>query len=479
MEPASTVLLASTAPTASAALHASLKADQVVRSYAAVHFNGPTPIFGDIRTVPAALVPPLPNAGGVRGGRASYAAQHGTEDFAFDYGLAFFLRQTEAFARNGFGTACMGSTCHGKNPVYTQGQEPFMWERKRNRGGALICHGAGGHLLCLRCVDADYEAGRPFVTSATGAALPRKDLFAKFEVFPRTKELRQAQSGEPAEDGGHQFFVQRRDIATCSHCNEPNATSKRGVKRALGEEPTPCELGSVAILGKLARSKILPTAVAPGLFLVPLLGTSNGCLLDIQSEGGLGNVPRLVKIDHTGKFECVCGQRACRDHEMRFLEETRFMNGWWQGGFADFTAFDESRSFVRQITSGVPWVLPFNQRGRIGAALLGPDAEAWAGGLRVRIFVICERGERSVVCVLAGETSQCSHADCSGPERCRHLLKVLAKPDPLVSERVAGGAQNGKRQNLTEWRAERLSQRETGVRRITVCNHTVCRRPEF
>jgi hypothetical protein len=66
----STVLLASTTPAASASLHESLKAGQAVRSCAAVHFEGRVPVFDDIRSVPAA-VPPLPNAGGVRGGRLS------------------------------------------------------------------------------------------------------------------------------------------------------------------------------------------------------------------------------------------------------------------------------------------------------------------------------------------------------------------------------------------------------------------------
>ncbi|GAQ92761.1 hypothetical protein KFL_011260010 [Klebsormidium nitens] len=291
-EPASTVLLTSTTPAASAALHEFFTAGQAVRSYAAVQFKGPTPTFDDIKSVPAAL-PPLPNAGGVRGGRASYAAQQGLDEFFFDYGLAFSLRQTEAFARSGFGTACMGSTCHGKNPIYVRGQEPFIWEQKRNRGGAVICSGAGGHLLCLRCVEAEYVGGRPFVSKKTGCAIPQGGLFTKIEVFPERKELCLARSGEAATEGGCQFFVQRRDLAPCPYCTEPKATSKRGVKRGLEEGPTPLELGAMAILAELARSKIPPMAIAPGLFLVPHLA-SDGRLLDISvTDKGLVNVPRL------------------------------------------------------------------------------------------------------------------------------------------------------------------------------------------
>lgn len=189
----------------------------MVRSYAAVHFEGKAPNFADIRSVPAA-VPPLPNAGGVLGGRPSFAARQGGHDFVFDYGLAFQLRQADAFTRSGFGCACIGSMCRGKNPIYTRGREPFIWERKRNRGGTIICPGAGGHLLCLRCVEAEYNGGRPFVTAETGHPVAKDDLFTKFEVFPERKELRQAQSGEAAGEGVYQFFVQRRDLAPCPFC---------------------------------------------------------------------------------------------------------------------------------------------------------------------------------------------------------------------------------------------------------------------
>jgi hypothetical protein len=292
--------------------HENLKAVQAVRSCAAVHFQGPAPVFSDIRSVPAA-VPPLPNAGGVRGGRPSYAAKQGAADFAFDYGLAFSLRPPGAFARGGFG---------GKGAVYARGSDPFIWERKRNRGGAIVCRGGGGHLLCLRCVEVEYEAGRPFVSSATGGPVPQQELFTKYEVFLQTKELREVRSGEEASEGGHQFFVQRRDLAPCPYCREPKAAAplRRGVKRALEEGPNPRELGTMPILSELSRSKVPPIAVAPGLFLVPLLDTPSGRLLDIfATDRGLGNVPRLVKVDHMGSFRCLCGQELCRDHEMGLL----------------------------------------------------------------------------------------------------------------------------------------------------------------
>ncbi|GAQ91204.1 hypothetical protein KFL_007430010 [Klebsormidium nitens] len=420
-EPSSFVLIASTTPAAAASLHETLKAGQAVRSCAAVHFEGPSPVFSDVKSVPAA-VPPLPNAGGIRGGRPSYAAKQGGADFFFDYGLAFALRPAGAFAQGGLGSTCIGRTCGGKGAVYTRGCDPFVWERKRNRGGAIICRGGGGHLLCLRCVEAQYEEGRPFVSSASGSPVSQEELLAKYEVFPRTKELRQVGPGEEASEGGHQFFVQRRDLAACPYCREPKAVapSRRGVKRALEVRPSPLELGAEAILSELGRSRIPPIAVAPGLFLVPLVGGSNGRLLDLLvTERGVLNAPRLVKIDHTGSFRCLCG------------------------------------------------------------ALFGLDAEAWKGGAQLRVFVVSDRGEQPVVCVLAGETAHCSHVECLGPERCPHLSRVLAKAEAIVSEPAANGGQDGKRPTLTERRAERVSQREARARNILVCNNPACRRQDF
>ncbi|GAQ93654.1 hypothetical protein KFL_017640010, partial [Klebsormidium nitens] len=437
----------------------------------------------DIRSVPAA-VPPLPNAGGVRGGRPSYAAKQGGADFMFDYGFAFSLRPAGAFARGGFGSTCIGCTCGGKGAVYARGSEPFIWERKRNRGGALICRGGCGHLLCLRCVEAEYEAGRPFVSSASGCPVPQQELFTKYEAFPDSKELRAVRPGEDASEGGHQFFVQRRDLDPCPHCrSEPKgaAPARRGVKRALEEGPSPRQLGTVALLSEMSRSKIPPMAVAPGLFLVPLLDDSNGRLLDISTtDRGLVNVPRLVKVDHMGSFWCLCGQRTCRDHDMAFLEETRLMGGWWRGGDPIFKAFDESRPFVREITSGVPWVLPLDHGGRcLGGVLHGPDAEAWRGGPQLRVFVGSDPGEEPVVCVLGGETAHCSGVDCSGSERCRHLLRVLSKQTlPLTERAIDSGCKSEATRVYAERRAERIAQREAGARMLLVCNDPVCRRPD-
>jgi hypothetical protein len=381
-EPSGAVLLASTAPAANAQLHETLALGRAVRSYGAVHFKGNSaPVFDDIWIVPAA-VPPLPSAGGVRGGHASYAAKRGVDDFAFDYGLAFSLRPNGAFAHGGLSSTCNGSTCGSSGSLYTRGSKPFIWERKRNRGGALICR--AGHLLCLRCVEAGYEAGRPFTAIGTGQPVLQEELLAKNEVFPKRRELRKVRSREVASEGGHHFFVQRRDLASCPYCREPkahSALSRRGVKRALQEGPSPRELGTADLLSELNRSKIPPIAVAPGLFLVPLLDASSGRLLDISAtDRGLSSVPRLVKVDHTGSFRCLCGQRACRDHDLSFLEATRSMSGWWQGEEAIFTAFDNSRPFAREVTDGVPWVLPLDQGGCVGGALRGVDAEAWKGG---------------------------------------------------------------------------------------------------
>ncbi|GAQ86177.1 hypothetical protein KFL_002740160 [Klebsormidium nitens] len=361
----STVLLASTTPTASATLHETLKAGQAVRRYAAVHFHGPAPVFDDIRSVPAA-VPPLPNAGGVRGGRPSYVAKQGGADFAFDYGLAFSLRPAGAFARGGFGSTCIERTCGGKGLVYARGCDPFIWERKRNRGGALICRGG-----------------------------------------------------------------QRNPVENESKAH--SALSRRGVKRALEEGPSPRELGTVALLSELHRSKIPPIAVAPGLFLVPLLDARTGRLLDISAtERGFVTVPRLVKVDHTGSFQCLCSQKACRDTTCRFWRRRVL---WAAGGREGrpSSAFDGSRSFAREVTHGVPWVLPLEQGGCVGGVLYGLDAFAWKRGPHLRVIVASNPGEEPVVCVLGGEVAHCSSINCTGPERCRHLLSVLSEQNlPLI-----------------------------------------------
>jgi hypothetical protein len=236
--PSSYLLLTSTSPTSNANLYTTLAPGDRIRAFAAVTIgasNGQSPLFTNLKSVPAA-VPPLPNAGGIRGGHPSYAAQQANTDFFFDYGYAFCLRQTEAFTKRGFGSSCIGSTCKGKVPIYSHGSDPSIRDQKRNRGGAIICPGAGGHLLCLRCLDALYAGGRPFVLSIMGEAIKWDELFTKYEAFPVSEELRKVPPGLPAAEGGNQFFVQRRDLAACSCCKETK-TAKRGVKR-------PLELGS-------------------------------------------------------------------------------------------------------------------------------------------------------------------------------------------------------------------------------------------
>jgi hypothetical protein len=300
-------------------------------------------------------------------------------------------------------------------------------------------------------------------------------------VFPSTQELRQVRSGEVGSEGGYQFFVQRRDLAPCPYCREAKATapSKRGVKRALEQGPSPRELGPVAVLSELSRSKIPPIAVAPGLCFVPLLDAASGRLLDISAtDRGLVNVPRLVRVDHMGNFRCLCGHKVCRDHEVGFLEATRLMGGWWKNGEAIFdTAFDDSRPFVRKVTSGVPWVLPLEQGGCVEGALFGLDAEAWKGGTQLRVFVVSNPGEKPVVCVLWEEKAYCSGVDCTGIERCPHLLCVLSKQTLPLIERAINGGGSQATQTLAERRAERVEQREAGTRRLLVCNDPECRRP--
>ncbi|GAQ90085.1 hypothetical protein KFL_005970060 [Klebsormidium nitens] len=491
------LLLTSTAPAPNARLHRTLAAGDQVRALAAVTIGGsdgcsPLPgldvLFSDLRSVPVA-VSPLPNAGGVRGGQPSYAAQQGSVDFHFDYGFAFCLHQSDAFTKRGFGSTCIGSTCKGKVLVYSRGLDPFVWDRKRNRGGAIICPGGGGHLLCLRCLDAMYAGGQPFVSTTTGGtAIDRGDLFRKYEAFPASKELKEAHSGQPAAEGGHQFFVQRRDLAACPYCKE-SRTSKRGRperKRLSESGPTPKTLGSVAILGELKWSAVPPTIIAAGFFLLPQLDV-NYRLLDISLRDGRPvNVPRLVQVDHLGNYKCMCGQRACREHEVGFLRDTSFLDDWWQSASKEveppFGSFSGGKSFAREVTGpGLGRVLPLDRDGHLGVPLIGLNAEAWLGP-QLRAFVTCEGADDSpAVCVLAGRSAFCSR--CSEQERCPHIQRVLSitgegdgvqiGPAPEATRTdVQRGATNSDR------RAERSALRASGQRKLQVCNDPVCRKPD-
>jgi hypothetical protein len=220
----SAFFLRSIAPAQDTALHSTLPAGSAVRASAALTINRsllPTPStavkFLDVGSVPSA-VPPPPSEG-LGGGRTSYIRKQSTGggDFAFDYGYAFALHRAEAITRDGFGTACSGLRCKSNAPVYSRKTPPFHWERTRNRGGAVICPGKGGHLICLRCVDAQYGSGAPFISVCTGKPICRADLFAKYEAFPAAMEVKPAEDGA-ARPGGQQFFVQRRDLAECPNC---------------------------------------------------------------------------------------------------------------------------------------------------------------------------------------------------------------------------------------------------------------------
>ena len=490
--PSSCLLLASTSPTSNADLYRTLAAGDQIRAFAAVtvggfESDGQSPLFTDLKSVPAA-VPPLPNAGGIRGGHPSYAAQQANTDFFFDYGYAFCLRQTEAFTKRGFGSSCIGSTCKGKVPIYSRGSDPFIWDRKRNRGGAIICPGAGGHLLCLRCLDALYAGGRPFVSSITGEAIKRDELFTKYEAFPVSKELRKVPPGLPAAEGGNQCFVQRRDLAACPCCKETK-TAKRGVKRPLESGSTPKELGSAALLKELKRGTIPPTAIAPGLFLVPHLDVSDGRLLDVTlTVKGAANLPRLVKVDHLGNFICICGQRACRDHDVGLLRDTASVDGWWQSVSTErtpsFCTFDGSKTFVHEVTGAFARVLPIDREGHLGEPLSGLNAEAWSGP-RLRVFVVCN-GEKAdglpAVCMLAGRSTSCSR--CPEQERCPHVQRVLTETEQLdtgawglsVRERALEVANC--RVPLSVRRAARIELRASGQKMLGACNDPVCRSPD-
>jgi hypothetical protein len=155
------------------------------------------------------------------------------------------------------------------------------------------------------------------------------------------------------------------------------------------------------------------------------------------------------------------------------------MGGWWQGGEAIFTTFDNSRPFVREVTIGVPWVLPLDQRGGVGDVLIGVDAEAWKDGPHLQVFVVSNSGEKPMVCVLGGEKTHCSDIECSGSERCWHLLRVLLKQTLPRIERAIDGGGNEATRTLAERRAERVGQREAGTSRLLVCNDPACRRPDL
>ncbi|GAQ91964.1 hypothetical protein KFL_008920030 [Klebsormidium nitens] len=89
------------------------------------------------------------------------------------------------------------------------------------------------------------------------------------------------------------------------------------------------------------------------------------------------------------------------------------MGGWWQGGEAVFTAFDDGRPLVQEVTSGAPWVLPLEQGGSVGGVLRRSEAtrvlaerraervaqrEAGRGGLLVCNDPFCRRPDSRVAC---------------------------------------------------------------------------------
>jgi hypothetical protein len=261
----SAFFLRSTAPAQNTAVHSTLPVGSLVRASAALTINGslqPTPStavsFSDIGSIPAAIPPPPSE--GLGGGRTSYIRKQGTGggDFAFDYGYAFALHRAEAFARDGFGTACSGLQCKSSAPVYSRKNPPFHWERTRIRGGAVICPGKGGHLICLRCVDAQYTADTPFISVCTGKPIHRADLFAKYEAIPAAMEVKPA-GEDAARPGGQQFFVQRRDLAECPDClrashGRVGADSRRGeLKRARMAKRTVA--GREAVKEKLVSAR--------------------------------------------------------------------------------------------------------------------------------------------------------------------------------------------------------------------------------
>jgi hypothetical protein len=156
--------------------------------------------------------------------------------------------------------------------------------------------------------------------------LSRGDLFKKYEVFPVSEELKEVRLREPAVEGGHQFFVQRRDLVACPCCKEIK-TARREAKRPLESGRNPRALGSATLLEELRRGSVLPTVIVPGLFLMPHVSVDDGQLLDISlTAKGPVNLPRLVKVDHLGEFKCMCGQRVCRDHDMGILRETALVS---------------------------------------------------------------------------------------------------------------------------------------------------------
>jgi hypothetical protein len=287
---------------------------------------------------------------------------------------------------------------------------------------------------------------------------------------------------------------------------------KRGVKRALESGPTPKELGSTALLEELKRGTIPPTIVAPGLYLIPHLSASDGRLLHMSlTEKGPLNIPRLVRLDHMGIFQCLCGQRVCKDHDVSMLREAASIDGFCQsakassgfggaegafetggvGGVA--CALEGSEAFVREVTMGTTRVLPIKLDGQLGEPLIGLNAEAWSGP-RLRMFVVSNdkngTGEVPTICTLAGKSTYCSN--CQGEERCRHVVEVQAvlregnESDPALSNGNEGRAltiQRGQRNqkgkgSVSKKRAERVALRASGQKALLVCNDVACRGPE-
>lgn len=226
---------------------------------------------------------------------------------------------------------------------------------------------------------------------------------------------------------------------------------------------------------ELKRCTVLPTIIEAELFLVSHLGADERLLeVSLTDKGRPVNLHRLVKVDHAGNFKCTGGQKACRDHDMAFLRDGATMGGWW-GSVAkvthpEFGPFDESLSFVREVTSDPDRILPIELDGRLGTPLNVLDAAAWLGP-RLRLFVVgtgAGPDEVPVVCVLARNTAFCNR--CQDQEgSCLHVRRVLTETGETCT--AAGGSDNqGGRSlqvttSLSKKRAERAEFRASGQRR--------------
>jgi hypothetical protein len=141
-----------------------------------------------------AAVPPLPSEG-LGGGRTSYIRKQGTgggEALLSITGMLLHCTERRHSLEMALVPLALGSSASRMHQCTLARIHPFTGSGLGiGAAGAVICD-LGGHLICLRCVDAQYGSGAPFISVCTGKPIHRADLFAKYEAFPAAMEVKPA-----------------------------------------------------------------------------------------------------------------------------------------------------------------------------------------------------------------------------------------------------------------------------------------------